>query len=280
NQTTGTVVVTFANATTGRVILTSVDLGNIQTGSVAAGATNTITLSSLTTPYINIAMYLEPSAGADLELVYPNSMTYDTTNNEVTISFANAGSSTVNFEMYYEYLDLAVNILSVTGTVSTAGTDNEPQLTLWGLNHEDIYTTSIAQEGHVTHIDRYKTIGESRIMCGLGGNIFEAKTASEIGAVVAPTRYINLRSRLNADRTMAPLFQTTGAAIARTQGTVEASDIISNVAIIDSVSYNGSTTYTDYVLTLTGKDILDKDGVADTLANVISITTSLEDYLV
>ena len=47
---------------------------------------------------------------------------------------------------------------------------------------------------------------------------------------------------------------------------------LSTLFDLSSASYNSGTTYTDYVISLTNKSILDKDGIADALADVISTT--------
>ena len=198
NQTTGQVVITLSSTITGRAILTAVNATNLIAGTVAAGATNTVTISGPDTPYSFTGCYLDPGTGT-LEQVLPDSVIYDELADETAITFVNGTGAEAVFEIYYEFATLNQNKLTVTGTVSVTGTDTEPQLTLWGLNHEDIYATSSSQEGHVTHIDSYKTISDSRLVCGLGGNLFKTTTPSEIGNTVAPTYYINLRGRVNAD---------------------------------------------------------------------------------
>ena len=78
----------------------------------------------------------------------------------------------------------------------------------------------------------------------------------------------------------APLFQEAGSSVARAQGTIEASDVSGTTAIIDSASYNSGTGYTDYVLTLTGKAILDSSFSPTILSSVISVDSNLEDELI
>ena len=151
---------------------------------------------------------------------------------------------------------------------------------MWGLCHEDLYRTATQREGWVTHLDAYKRVGEERLVCGLGGNLFAARTQAEVGSTYnLPTRYADLRGRMNADVKIAPLFWDTGEMPARTRGYITSDIAGLHVVEVLSATYNTGTTYTDYVLSVPGKAILDSSGIATTLSSVISTTSNLEDYL-
>jgi len=284
---TGEVNVTLTNGSGSSidvfVVLSSAPSANIVTGTVAASATGTIVIDTPDTPYIFTGIYLEQTLGGILEEVSPDTITYDATTNQTTITFINGTGSTANFEVYYEFGAIVTNTITVadtTSTITSAFTDSTPQLTVWGICHEDIYSTSSQKEGWVTHVDAYKRIGEERLVCGLGGNIFAARKQTEVGDTYAlPSRYANLRNRMSTDTTVAPLFWDTGEVPARTRGYVTSDNAFSHGVEVLSATYNVNTTYTDYVLSVPSKAILDSAGSATTLASVISTVTDLEDYL-
>jgi len=280
NQSTGSVISTFSSAITGRLTLTAAPITNRVTGTAVAGTTKTVTISNPGSPFNFVACYLEPTPGDPFELVIPNSISYDETTDVLTIEFINSGLTDATFEVYWENAEIRQNKIKVTGTVSVTGTDTAPQLVIWGISHEGLYSATSTAGGYATHIDSYQTSTESRLVCGLGGNLFTATTASEIGSTYAPLYYVNLRNRINsAATTIAPVFQTTGAGVARTRGSVEGDEIASNLAPVTAVAYNAGTGYVDYTITLTNKATLDSTGTADIISNVISTTSDLEDWL-
>jgi hypothetical protein len=280
DQTTGDVEIVLSSVVaSGRVILTAVDVANKVNGSIVAGTTETITIPNPETGFAYVACYFEPTPGADFEQVLPDNIVYDATQDELQITFTNGTTNTVNFEIYYEFANLTVNAVKVTGTVTVTGTDSEPQLTIWGISHDGIYNPTAVDGGTVNHIDSYKSVAESRVLCGLGGNIFKALEADSIGATVAPMRFPNIRNRLNVDLLVAPLFQLTGSAVARTRGTIEADNVLDNQVDVLSASYNSGTGYVDYVLQVTNKAILDSVGAPALISDVISVASNLEDYL-
>ena len=238
-----------------RFILTSVAASNVVTGTVAAGATDTIVISNIETDFLFTGIYLEPTIGGTLEMVLPDSVVIDSVAQTATISFTNGTATGKNFEIYYEFANIATNKLCVTGsTIATIDefSDTLPQLTIWGLPHAELYGTSRApRQGWVNHIDSYRSTGEDRLICGLGGNLFSAQLASESGnsnTYLLPTRYPNIRGRSASDQIIGPAFVDTTDTSTRTRGYIEAATAGNSFLEIESATYQSGTGYTRYRL--------------------------------
>jgi hypothetical protein len=276
----GDVTITLSTATTGRAIIWAVGSDREATDQVIDGDTITMDIENPDTAFIYTKCYIEDSGTGDLEEVIPDSIVYNSTDDKFTITFTNTTGSSVIFKLIYEFLTIKANAVRVSGTVTAAGSDEAPQLTLWGISHDDIYPSTATAGGHVTHIDGYKRSGEARLICGLGGNLFRALTADEIGSPT-PELYPSMRGRAT-ELLLAPVFQVSGAGIARSRGTIEADDVEDNAALITAAAYQSGTGYVDYTLTVTNKAILDSSGSPTTLASVIASTATdpgLEDEL-
>lgn len=264
-------------------ILSTTNTSNSTSGTVNASSTGSITISSITSPWVFLSVYLEQTPGGTKEQVLPNDIQYNDTTQQLTVEFVNGSSSATNFFIYYEYGTIRANTICVDeSTISVDATDTRPQLTIWGLDHSEAYGTATLslREGWVTHIDSYKRSGESRLIAGLGGNIFRSRTYSEDGtAYLYAKLYPRLQARTSASRTVGPCFHVTGATPARTRGYITGGNVTSNLASVTSVTYDSANTWTKYVLSFTSMAILDSSAVATTIGNVISTTTDLEDYL-
>lgn len=281
--TNGDVSITLVSsaATTYSVVLSAAPIINEASGVVDASSTGTVTISAPTVPWVFPAIYLEQTPNGIKELVYPDSILYDATTNNITISFTNDNTTARNFIVFYEYGETRSNKLCVTDALATVnGTDLSPQLTLWGLDHTEIYGDKSVREGWVTHIDSYKRSGEQRIISGLGGNLFSAQEYDEASApYLFPTLYPDLNTRTASNKVLGPTFWVTGNLPARSRGYITADSLVDHEAVITSVAYNTGTGYTVYTLSLPNKQILDSSGGITSLASVISTTTNLQDHL-
>jgi hypothetical protein len=249
----GEVVVTFAAAFTGDIVYTCVSDSQRVVSSAVTGA-NTITIPDVTTPWVILSIYIYDSANTRYEQVLPESVSYSDTTGDLTIAYT-VGGSAETVEVYYEYGTTSSNSVALTdtGAVSTTYEDLSPQLTVWGINHEGIYTENTTKGGHVTHLDVYRRAGEERAICGLGGNLFAARTRDEVGTTYGmPTFYANQRARVDGDVSLAPLFQETGSTDARTRGTVVDAMISDNRARVSAATYVSSGVV-DYTLSFTSK---------------------------
>jgi hypothetical protein len=270
-----------AMGTSYRVLLSSAPTSNAVSGVVGASSSGTVTISSPEKPWVFFGIYLEQTPGGNKELVYSNETSYNATLNEFTLSFENAAAVARNFIVYYEYGDVRSNRLTVSdATVNVTGTDNSPQITLWGLDHSEIYTTKVAREGWVTHVDSYRRSGEQRLICGLGGNIFSSQTYSEAASTyLYNTLYPNLFARTSSSRVLGPLLWDTGETPERTRGYITGDASGTNWAAVTAVEYDSGNTWTKYTLSIPNMQVLDSTGTPTTIASVVATSGNLNDYL-
>lgn len=263
------------------VLLSAAPSANIATGSVAGGSSGTITLVNVESPWIFYAIYLEQVPGGTKELVYADSIDYDDTTGNVTLSFTNMSGSARNFFVYFEYGNLRSNQLCVTDTsVTVNGTDEAPQISIWGLDHDDVYQNKASREGWATHIDSYRRSGERRLICGLGGNLFSAREYSEAATQYAyPLLYPNLAARTSSAQVLAPLFWDTGELPGRTRGYITSSNTALHFATVSAIEYDSSNGWSKVTIELPSKTIVDSTGTPTSLSSVISTTANLEDYI-
>lgn len=277
-----TVVLNSPSATTYYAILEAAPVANQATGNVGGSTTGTVTLTGLTSPWVFYGIYLEVTPGGDKEVVYPDSIDYDDGTATATLTFTNGSTSARNFIVYYDYGVIRSNQLCVTDTsVTVDATDTRPQLTIWGLDHTEIYgTTPTDRAGWVTHVDSYRSAGEQRLLSGLGGNLFSAQTYSEAGTNYDyALLYPSLQARTSTAKVLAPLFWDTGETPARTRGYVTGTTAATNWVTVTAVEYDTGNGWTKYTLSVPGKAILDSAGSPTALSSVISVTSGLEDWL-
>lgn len=280
----GEVTITVTNDTGSSqdytVILSSAPIANSATGTVNAGATGTIVLSNVTSPWAFYSIYL--ADGTDLYRVEADTIEYDDTTKELTYTFTNEGPVATSYVIYYEFGSLRANKLCVEDvSVTTDGLDERPQITIWGLSHDEIYLTPKAdREGWVNHVDSYRRSGEQRLISGLGGNLFSAQTYEEAATQYAYAQlYPRLHSRTSAAGNYGPLFWDTGETPARTHGYITGDDSGTHWATVTAVEFDTGNGWTKYTLSLPNKAILDSTGTPTAISNVISTTSGLEDWL-
>lgn len=270
-----------AAATTFYVILSAAPISNVVSGAVNALSSGTVTITAPQKPWVFFGIYLEQTPGGNKEMVYPDTIDFDDSSNAFTLSFTNQANVARNFIVFYEYGDVRSNRLTVTdASIISSGTDLEPQLTMWGLDHEEIYNSKSEREGWVSHIDSYRRSGEQRLVSGLGGNLFSAQTYEEVASTYSyPILYPNLSARTNANLILGPVFYDTGDTPARTRGYITGDNSGTNWVLATSVEYDTGTGYTKYTLSVPNKAVLDSTGTPTSISNVISTTTNLQDYL-
>ncbi len=282
NPSTGTIVTTVTNSSGSSVdifvILTVAPVANIATGSVSGNDDVTVTISSFDGKFPFLGIYQELTVGGNLTQVIPDSVVYDAVDNNLEITFTNSSASSANFEIYYDYGTILTNQLYVTdSSISTAGfTDTAPQLTIWGLNHETLYSSNEAREGWVNHIDSYRRSLEERLVVGLGGNIYADKSYSEISEqYLLPQLYAGLTNRVDGDLVIGPTFYTTGDAPGRTRGYITSDYSGANWLSISEISYDENTGYTTYILSAPNLQAYDSAGASSTVGSVISTSDFL-----
>lgn len=187
-------------------ILSVPSAANIKEGTISASSTDTIVVS--TTNDFNF-WSLYAVSGSTLTQEIPDGVVTDVSADTMTFTIQNSTGSSKSYKIYYEAASLLSNALTVTDNSATSATytDTDPQLTVWGIPHTGNYTTSANTEGHTTHIDNYNRAAEERLIAGLGGNLFRARTQAEDGAThLIPSTAINIEDRTNADTVLAPTF--------------------------------------------------------------------------
>ena len=284
NEGTGEVIITLGNDAgptyDADIILYTNPTINFREGAIAPLSPVTITIDASVTggsPFAAVTCYLDPGTGV-LEQVLPDSIAYDVTSDEISVTFQNNSNAGANFEIYWDFIPVATNSITVTAdsTVSSVFDDTNPQITLYGLCHEEIYGEEELREGWVTHVDSYRAEGDNRLVCGLGGNLFAARLRSEGSNATTynmPQLFPNLRVRLASDTNIAPAFFDTGDVSNRTRGYITGDNGANNFFTISSITYNSGTGYMDYVLDVPNLSI---NGV---LTDIISSTSGLEDRL-
>lgn len=240
-------------------------------GQVGPGGTVTVELAAATSPFIFTGIWLNTATTE--EQVIPDSIVYDDTTQMLSVTFTSGMSETASFEIYYEYGEAFISRIYVDANVSTF-TDLEPQLSVYGLDHLDVYPNPTEREGWVTHVDTYRRQAEERLISGLGGNLFRSVTADEM-AMTSPLDIVpNIRNRASGDQLLYPAFHEIGDTPSRTRGYITFTADSTNLAEIISATYTSG--YVDYVLHMPDRAFFSAD---NTQVPVITTQVEEDDYL-
>lgn len=277
-----TVTITDTTAHTYYLILQAAPVLNVKTGNIAGNSTMTFQITDLTSPWVFYNIYQELTPGGTLENVTPDSVVYDDSTQTATVTITNSSGGALNFTTYYDYGVIRSNQLCVTDVSVTANaTDTSPQLTIWGLDQSEIYgPMRSGRSGWSNHIDSYRAAGEQRLISGIGGNLFSARTYAEAAASYDyPLLYPNLLLRTDAATVLGPLFWNTSELPGRSRGYITSTDSGTNWAEVTAVQFDSGNGWTRYTISLPAKAILDSSGSPTVLASVISTGSGLEDWL-
>jgi hypothetical protein len=241
------------NIATHRAYLTAAPLANVKITSASLGP-NTLTITNPGSPFLFPSVYRFDGFTTSYQSVVVDSWAYDEATDTATVEYTMAtfGESVEIYWVVGQIVANAIEIQDTTAT-STSYTDTAPQLTVWGIDHTGAYRNASKPGGHVTHLDSYKRAGESRLVSGLGGNLFKALEYSE-GATeyLFASLFANFRERVENDTGLAPLFWTTDPGSVRTRGSVYASDVLDNKARVTAATFVSSGVV-DYTLSFTAK---------------------------
>lgn len=258
NATSGLVEIDITNAGASAdfyTILTEIGVVNT-TNVTSVSATETFTTSE-SEPFNFVAVY--KSSGGTYTQIYPDDISYSTATSELSITIS--GSVGEDYVFMWEPITITSSTLTVTDNdnnspTSESYTDTEPQLTLWGIDHSNIYKTSTSKEGHVNHIDSYRSIGEERMIAGLGGNLFSAQTQAEADAdYLIASSNVSIENRVgSSDLKLSPLFWNDTNTATRTRGLITDASISNsnNLASVTGVSYVSANT-ANFTLSFTSK---------------------------
>ncbi len=242
DTTTGAVSIVFPSAGTwnGYVVLACAPSENYKQISVAAGATQVLTVSAITQFYPIWGIYR--LNGSNWEQVLPNVVAVDEPSATLNVTIVNGSVSVETYAFYWTFATIRANTIRVADIGGTTDSTS-PQVTIWGVG---------ASAGSVNHIDSYKRDLEDRVVCGMSGNIFAARTRDEIGtAYELPQFTIDMSMRVSSDVTLAPLFWPTGNTTARTRGIITGDNVANGYATVTAMAYVSSGV-ADYTVSLVG----------------------------
>lgn len=270
---------TLPNPTSLVIYLTSVPSSNIVTGSIAASTNSNVSITGLSSPLVFVYCFLENIITGSRELVSPNSITVDAATGTATVGIVNGTSSAANFIVYYEYGQILTDKLCVQPNVGTLA-DTAPQLTLWGLEHSEIYSNSAANEaGWVNHLDVIHQVATEYPVSGLGGNLFRVASqgsAEDVASYLLPTVYPDIRQRLDSTKVIGPAFVGTSDSSARTRGFIQFDGGDEGNARVSSVSFDGGVAGGTVKYTLSTPNL----NLSSYIPSItISPTAGTEDYL-
>ena len=253
NQTSGLVSLTLDGDSivgTYRLILSSVP--------ASQGSANTL-LNNITSPFIFYTAYQYDSASNTYNESIPDTAEYDDAARTWQLTYTATPPLPGTVQVFYQYGNIRANELCVTDTsITTDSTDLAPQLTVYGLDHADIYgdLKQVNRRGWVNHIDSYRSPTTTHMVAGLGGNLFAALSVADtyipsLMAAAMPTYFPFLNSRVSGVRTIGPAFLDTGDVnldSPRTRGYITFDTGGTNWGVVTGGIYDTGTGYTKYTI--------------------------------
>ncbi len=279
NKSTGDISIGLTNNTGSpfdvRFMLSVCPTANFHSDAVASGATRTVQIDlsgfqGSATPFVFLGCYL--ISGVTATEVKPNYVSVDPSGQVLELQFVDNGSGGGTFEIYWEFVPVVSNFVTVQQGSSATYEDDSPQLTIWGFDHEDLYFSvpSDSRAGWTTHIDSYRSLDESGLVAGLGGNLFSAERGAD-GSTAADylygAAYPNLQGLVSLNTAIGPAFWDTGETPLRTRGWITADNSVGvNVFEISSVTYDSGLGWVRFDLNMPNLTVI------GTLSNIISTT--------
>jgi hypothetical protein len=275
NKSTGTIAINLSATGNYKVLLTAVPQANTTTISptLTAGPDDyRATLFNVTSPYVFYSIYKDSSG----EEILPDSVLYSQNDQTLTFVFAKESYEAVGnqgpFRIFFHYGSIRANEILVTDTVLSNQYYTDPQLTIYGLSHGDVYDPNDLDEvlissiygpgknenrrGWVTHLDSYRSPRTTHMVAGLGGNLFAALSRLDANfpptlLTATPTYYPKLNEKTTStEQVIGPAFWESGIVSGRTRPTVHFSGGGSNWATVTAIAYDGTTGDTLYTLQL------------------------------
>lgn len=225
---TGNVEIDFINGTGGGidviVILHRCPLQQRRIGTINEDEIErSVVIGDVESAFVSYRVYFEDMANpGTLQQVLVDSASYDSSANELTLKFVNREGIPVNYYIYYDYAQIYVNSIQLTGSeVVSSYIDMRPQLSIFGLDHSQIYGRQEegSRAGWVNHIDLYKSDIEQRLITGLGG-VLHAETDNVPDLNMAHSLHVSIRGRVEATSIIGPFFQNPSTAVELTSGSL------------------------------------------------------------
>lgn len=226
-----TITITDPSQAVRRVLLVSCEDTHFKTGTIAGYATQTISLSRLTTPFLFAEVYVEIDNGAGIwEKCLFDSLVVDASGSITiaTATFTNYTGTSASFIIYWTCVDITARISLTAISAPTAGyVDTKPALCVYGLDHETSYTNAGERAGHVVCVDNYKTPGEEHLIASIGGTIYKLQALADLTGSIhsLPTWYPSHRGRVYQTSTVGPAFIKPPVTSYRLSGRVVANEV-------------------------------------------------------
>lgn len=251
-----------------KVILSATPLSQSRTIDSNSGAPtpggiseHSTTFSNIESPFLFYTVYRQDPTNLNLlEEIHVNESLYNDTTKQWTLGWTPPPGETTSLVIYYQYGSVRANEIIVSdSTVSGAGNDQAPQLSLYGLDHKTIYgdAKKVNHRGWVTHLDSYRSPSATHVVAGLGGNLFAALTESDKPETL-PTWYASLNTRIDSAQVIGPAFYEESSVPTvnpRTRGYYTFTGGLFHWAKVSAVEYQTSGTYsgtTKYTLLTPG----------------------------
>jgi hypothetical protein len=264
---TGTIEITttFPTNTSVKAVFKSSSATNIQTGTIVGSGSIVVN-----TDVDLYSMTVYDTAG---NMIIPDGVVRDSLADTLSFNFTGIVGSE-NFTCVFIETDIQSNFLTVTdtfGDILESYDDDAPQLTVWGIPHEDIYFRDNVPAAEVDHIDSYRAEAEERIVAGITGVEYSAREGGEVSTEyrIGATS-VSLDARSSAAVTIGPAFASLTETAVRTTGMLKDASITNNRAVTTGCSFV-SAGIMRYQLSFTSP--------TGTLSGCISTTSGAEDYL-
>lgn len=210
----------------------------LTSSSIPDGTTGLVSLTGITSSFLFLQVYLV--SGSDRIKLTPDRVSVNSILGTASIQLTNNTGSAITVEARWDYADYVTSeVIPVVGSGGQGYTDLNPQMTIWGLPHRQLYSGATgATPGYVTHVDTYRAQAEERAVSGLGGNLFAAYDYAEADVEFGLNQYYpNLRARVDSSVVIGPAFVDVNGSEDRTQGVVKFLSTNANQAAVLSASY-------------------------------------------
>lgn len=266
-----TVEVSIENTTGGSlnfvVLLAEADGVSFATANLV-DTLETLTIASIEDPFLFTNVYTYSVAG--LEEIIPHEIKYDAPSKELQVTAYNPTGLARSYYVAYAVGFTKTNTIYVED-LDIVSAPTTSQLTVWGIPHAEAYGNNKRnyRRGWVTHIDSYRRQGESRVVAGLGGNIFAAYSPTDLGFSDSQLKLSAISKELQY---LGPTFYQTGDTPERSRGYITTSGL--RVSGVEMVSGN-----LKFVVKAQSYQAFTSNHVATSVSSVISTDSVLGDWL-
>jgi hypothetical protein len=196
-------------------------------------------------------------SGTNLDLSVDSS--FDLTNLRSTpiivygrLSAAQTGnhSTTTAYHLYSSFT-ISSGKIRVTDAASGSYSDAAPQLVIYGIDWSTAIRAAGADDrwGWVNALDTYRSSLETRVVCGLGGNLFAAYTYAESGTAAGmPRMYPSIRGTASGAQVIGPAFVSAHGS--RTRGDISTTGATGGNVQCTAAAYDSGSGYVDFTLAL------------------------------